>query len=309
MSLKSILATPLFLVVAATAGAAEQTRQTTVIQDMATDASAAKPTSASGPQRYVDLPPGGFGEPPAPGTRIKAPKGGTKLPAVQKVRDAANRNTQADKHKGHIEVDSLSLGAVDGAQAQRTHHAGGINVVLGDGSVRGIAPKDGACVAGCSNNLTQGDSQQRGQTQTPHVGGMLVGLGDGSVRNGVSPVGGNETITVGSNSTENAKGRGLGSLQGMNSIGQLAAPQGGDQAAGREVRHRSFAIVDRTQTSKDGANTGAVGGNKTQNIGIGRTETTAGGGPNVRVFSGNDSAAGAKPSGNITMKGSTIRQN
>jgi hypothetical protein len=339
MSLKSIIATPLFLVLASTAGAAEQTRQTTVVQDMATESSAGKPqgpvpvpyptTGAAGPQgtghaggvlvglgdgsvrqgvrdgtsntlmvgeqvpgaatpqapggpqNYGSVPPGGAG-PATPGAKkVKTPSGGTKLPAVQKAREAANRSPQADKHKGHIEIESFSLGAVDNAAGRGTHHNGGVVV-----------------------------------------------LGDGSVRNGVSPVGGNETISIGSGSTETTKGAGanqlklddaaggakaprlggLGSLQGMGSIGQLAAPPGGDQAAGREVRQRMFSIVDRTQMSKEGSGTGAVGGNKTQNIGIGRTETTAGGGPHVKAFSGNHGAGGRAP-GNITPKGQAIKQN
>lgn len=281
MSLKILLAVPVFLVLTNAAGAAGQ--------------------------RYADVPPGTFVEPPAADTKIKAPTGGTKLPAVQKAREAANRSPQADKHRGEIEIQSFSLGATG-------------------------APGDGKCVAGCSNNLTPGDGQQRGQTQTPHVGGMLVGLGDGSVRNGVSPVGGNETISIGAGSTETKPGSGndsvwmdlgtpagrapgsapkggsLGSLQGMGSINQLAAPQGTGDAAGGQVRNRMFSIVDRTPTAKDGANTGAVGGNKTQNIGIGRTETTTGGGPHVKAFSGADGAGGRAP-GNMTLKGQAIKQN
>ncbi len=304
MSLKLIVAAPLFLVVAATAGAAEQTRQATVVQDMATG-----PTAA--------------------GNKIKTPTGGTNLPAVQKVRDAANRSQQADKHKQHIEIESFSAGAaaapafaqrggtgddviVDGriitgenpASAGKAHagFVGGIRVLGGD--------VDGAPASGGSR----------------HTGGVNVLMGDGSVRNGV---GSNETISIGSGSTETTKGGGLndlkrddtaggakattfgglGSLQGMGSINQLAAPPGTGDAAGGQVRNRTFSVVDRTQMSKDSANTGAVGGNKTQNIGIGRTETTAGGGPNVKAFSGSDSAGARGASGNITMKGQKIGQN
>jgi len=346
MSLKAIIATPLFLVVAATAGAAEQTRQTTVVQDMATgpaapggltgetgDAAVSIFLPAVQVSRDASREPSAQGQGQPTGAKIKNPTGGTKLPAVQKVRDAANRSQQADKHKGHIEIESFSMGAVDGAQKQRTHHAGGINVALGDGSVRNHAPKDGACVAGCSNNLKPGEGGAGGG-QAPHGAGDLVGFQDGSVRNGTSPVGGNETISIGSGSTETKPGSGndsvwmdlgtpvgrapkaapkggsLGSLNGLGSIGQLAAPPGAGDAAGGQARNTTFAPVDRTSAAKHGANTGAVGGNKTQNIGIGRTETTAGGGgPSVKVFSGSNGAGAARPSSNITMKGSTIRQN
>ncbi|MBL8705696.1 MAG: hypothetical protein JNM30_12660 [Rhodospirillales bacterium] len=262
MSLKLLIAAPVFLVFVNAAGAAEQTRQTTVVQDMATG-------------------------PAAGGNKIKNPAGGTNLPAVQKLREAANRTPQADKHRGEIEVQSLSLGAVNGAAGQRTHHAGGANILLGDGSVR-----QGGSSVGSNETITIGS----GSTETkPGSGNDSVWMDLGT--------------PVGRAPDGMPKGGSLGSLQGMGSINQLAAPQGTGDAAGREVRHRSFAIVDRTQMSKDGANTGAAGGNKTQTIGIGRTETTAGGGPHVKAFSGNGGAGAARPSSNITMKGSTIRQN
>lgn len=302
MSLKSIIATPLFLVLAHAAGAAEPApapgsqRYVDVPPMNAVGEQtqgAAKNQSASGPQNYSVVPPGGSGEPPAPGKKIKTPSGGTKLPAVQKVRDAANRSQQADKHKGHIEVESLTLGAADSAAGRGTYHGGGL-IVLGDGSVRNSAggPKDGACAAGCSNNLTPGDGQQRGQAQTRHVGGVLVGMADGSVRNSVSPVGGNETISIGSGSTETKPGSGsdsvwmdlgtpagrapnaapkggsLGSLNGLGSIGQLAAPPGAGDAAGGQGRHRGVATVDRLQAAGGEDGTQAQSGNNMKQLGL-----------------------------------------
>lgn len=82
-----------------------------------------------------------------------------------------------------------------------------------------------------------------------HHGGVNVLMGDGSVRSVNGPVGGNESISIGGNSTENAHVRhrsfaivdrtpstpkgSLGSLNGLGSIGDLAKPADTETAAAR----------------------------------------------------------------------------
>lgn len=264
MSLKSIIATPVFLMLATAAGAADN------------------PPSS---QRYIDVPPSSAA---GPATRQGGYAGSHVLYQDVMIPSGAGNAPSGPQNYG-----SVPPGGAANAAGQGRRHTGGANFLLGDGSVRfnDSAPKDGGCVAGCSNNLKPGDGQQQAG-QTPHVGGMMVGMADGSVRNAGSTVGGNETMTINGGRTEAPKGGSLGSLQGLGSIGQLAAPQGAGDTAGREIRNRSFFIVDRTQATADDDGTQAQSQNNMKQLGLAAQGSPgAGTASNVKVFNGNTGTA------------------
>lgn len=180
-------------------------------------------------------------------------------------------------------------------------HAGGDDVIV-----------DGRIITGENPAASGGGSR--------HTGGVNVMLGDGSVRGG-GAVGGNESISVGSNQTEAPKGGRLGSLNGVGSIGQLAAPPGAPPAQSQHNlkqlglgthEYGGTAVGDGNGDAKPGnlagAGQGASGAPRLSAIDAGRNAgPKPGGGPQVKVFDGRANAAAGV--GTMTMKGQKIGQN
>lgn len=180
-----------------------------------------------------------------------------------------------------------------------------------------------------------------------HPGGVNVLMGDGSVRNSV---GGNKTESIGIAKTHTANPTRLSSLNGVGSVGQLAAPPGAppaqaqnnikqlglashnyDTSAGGDVNGdgKPDVIVGAGGSGAHVKSGTAGGGPQVKAFGAGRdTGPKIGGATHVKVFDGNTAAgargsapavktfdggnaaaAAAGASKSMTMKGQKIGQN